>query len=167
MRQKVAADLGEIPQDTTALTWVTDFPMFEWCAPAGVLLPSSSHCQALQTLLQTQLSNSNSVPVSSCTVTECQTHHPAGFPPCCFSFKTLAGWDLQIGSNRKPTGWRISAMPGSVVSNNYKRRTVPSKQRQDSMCLNGHQVLHQFNLHSAARSGNHVRSRRQRTRNTH
>jgi hypothetical protein len=32
VRQKVAAELGEVPSDAAALTWVTDFPMFEWCA---------------------------------------------------------------------------------------------------------------------------------------
>jgi hypothetical protein len=34
VRQKVAAELGEVPSDAAALTWVTDFPMFEWCAQA-------------------------------------------------------------------------------------------------------------------------------------
>ena len=32
VRQKVAVELGEVPSDAAALTWVTDFPMFEWCA---------------------------------------------------------------------------------------------------------------------------------------
>lgn len=34
VRQKVAAELGEVPANAAALTWVTDFPMFEWCAAA-------------------------------------------------------------------------------------------------------------------------------------
>ena len=32
MRQYVARTLGEVDEDATALLWVTDFPMFEWCA---------------------------------------------------------------------------------------------------------------------------------------
>ncbi len=32
VRQKVAGVLEEVPADATALVWVTDFPMFEWCA---------------------------------------------------------------------------------------------------------------------------------------
>ncbi len=34
VRQRVAAELGEVPAGAAALTWVTDFPMFEWCARA-------------------------------------------------------------------------------------------------------------------------------------
>lgn len=33
VRQRVAAELGEVSADAAGLTWVTEFPMFEWCAP--------------------------------------------------------------------------------------------------------------------------------------
>ena len=33
VRQFVARALGEVDEEATALLWVTDFPMFEWCAP--------------------------------------------------------------------------------------------------------------------------------------
>ena len=32
VRQYVARSLGEVDDSATALLWVTDFPMFEWCA---------------------------------------------------------------------------------------------------------------------------------------
>ena len=36
VRQKVAAKLGEVSPDAAAVTWITDFPLFEWCAPPEV-----------------------------------------------------------------------------------------------------------------------------------
>ena len=32
VRQYVGRTLGEVNESATALLWVTDFPMFEWCA---------------------------------------------------------------------------------------------------------------------------------------
>ena len=39
MRQFVAQQLGEVNVTKNALLWVTDFPMFEWCAP-GLIVTS-------------------------------------------------------------------------------------------------------------------------------
>lgn len=47
VRQKVAAELGEVPADAAALTWVTDFPMFEWCVPVEITPRSDSHLQGV------------------------------------------------------------------------------------------------------------------------
>jgi hypothetical protein len=40
----VARTLGEVDDDATALLWVTDFPMFEWCAVALVVGRALDKC---------------------------------------------------------------------------------------------------------------------------
>ena len=84
VRQKVAAELGEVPSDAAALTWVTDFPMFEWCAFGSRVYPKNKPgSRRLPTTV-------SACPRPACAVSSCQLRmHPAcrlvclGFPCGC------------------------------------------------------------------------------------